>query len=253
MSEALSSVLQQSYQDIRLIVVDDSSVDQTRLVLNDFASSDSRVIVLSNNCSLGLTKSLNKALDVAVTPWIARIDHDDVWHPEKLSRQMNFLASNPEIDLLGTAYKEMDEDGGNLRNAVLPLCRTDKEIRKALYQFNPFFHSSIVARRDIVQELGGYNERFVYAQDYELWVRLLHRTQAAILPVVLCYRRVGDDNISVRKERTQRFNALKAKILWARLNGVKKDVFLPALRDISVVLAPDTVKKLVRCRLHGEG
>jgi hypothetical protein len=133
----------------------------------------------------------------------------------------------------------------------MPLCQTDKEIREALYRFNPFFHSSIVARLEFINELGGYNERFVYAQDYELWVRLLHRTQAANLAETLCFRRTGDKNISVRKERAQRLNALKAKILWARLNGFKKEILPPVLRDLAVVLAPNAIKKFVRRGLRG--
>ncbi len=250
---ALDSIAYQTWSDFKLLIVDDASEDSTPRIISYYKNLDERIETMRNDFCIGLTRSLNRAIMLVDSPWIARIDDDDTWHPEKLSKQMEFLASNPKVGLLGTAYQEMDEDGSNLRNSVLPLCQTDKEIREALYRFNPFFHSSIVARREIVQELGGYNERFVCAQDYELWVRLLHRTQAANLAEILCYRRMGDNNISVRRERAQRLNALKAKILWARLNGVKGEMLPPVLRDLAVILAPSAVKKLVRWSLRGGG
>ena len=251
--EALSSVLRQTFKDICLIVVDDSSEDQTSQILKDLVSTDKRINVISNSHCLGLTRSLNKALATVATPWVARIDHDDVWHPEKLARQMEFLSNNPDIGFLGTAYREMDADGCNLRDSVLPVCQTDNEIRRALYRFNPFFHSSIMIDRKLVQGVGGYNERFLYAQDYELWVRLMNHTQAAILPEILCYRRMGEGNISVRKERAQRLNALKAKVLWARLNGFRIDLLGPLMRDLVVLMSPDSFKKVVRSRLRSVG
>jgi glycosyltransferase involved in cell wall biosynthesis len=251
LKDALDSIASQTWSDFKLLIVDDASEDCTPKIISRYKNSDERIDTIRNDICIGLTCSLNKAIMQVDSPWIARIDDDDTWHPEKLSKQMKFLASNPKVGLLGTAYKEMDEDGSNLRNSVLPLCQTDQEIREALYRFNPFFHSSIVARREIVHELGGYNERFFYAQDYELWVRLLHRTQAANLTEILCYRRMGDNNISVRKERAQRLNALKAKILWVRLNGFRKEVLSPVLRDLAVVLAPNAVKNFVRVSLRG--
>ena len=251
--EALSSVLRQTFKDISLIVVDDASEDQTAQILMELTSSDERLSVISNASCLGLTRSLNKALGIVNTPWIARIDHDDVWLPEKLARQMDFLTDNPEIKLIGTAYQEIGVDDSNPRDAVLPVCQTDKRIRLALYHFNPFFHSSVIVSRQLILDVGGYNERFLYAQDYELWVRLMAHTRAAILPEKLCYRRMGIDNISVRKERAQRVNALKSKVLWARLNGFQVGLLGSLVRDIFVILSPDFFKKAVRRYLRSIG
>ena len=251
LESAISSVLQQSHKDITLLIVNDASVDKTTDVLDRYAARDSRVKILTNSVSKGLTRSLNMALALVDTPWVARIDHDDLWHTKKLEKQLLYLKSHPHIGLLGTAYQELHSDvSGQLIDAILPLCQTDEEIRKALYQFNPFFHSSIMVKRELIQKVGGYNEQFVYAQDYELWVRLLSLTKAAILPEILCYRRVGAENISIRKERSQRRNALRSKLLWTKLNGYQK-ILLPAVvRDLAVIVTPKMIKSVIRKKLH---
>jgi len=248
--DAISSVLGQTQISLELIVVDDGSDDGTSTLLGNLASSDERLRVLHNEISLGLTRSLNRALSVATGRYVARIDHDDLWLERKLAQQVAYLDLHPEVGLLGTAYREADIRGRWKRDPLLPLCRTDTEIRDALYRFNPFFHSSILIRRELLVALGGYHEGYRYAQDYELWTRVLSRTQAATLPDVLCLRRVGDDNISYRRERAQRFNALRAKLAWARLNGFSPRLLIPLVRDLAIVLAPRWLKAAIRSRLH---
>lgn len=250
---AIDSVLSQVFSFYELIVVDDGSTDDTSKILCGLADNVERMRIIKNEGSVGLTRSLNIALAASCGMYVARIDHDDVWSPEKLKKQLAFLEVHPEVGLLGTAYKEMSMDGLSMRDPLLPFCQSDSEIRRALYQYNPFFHSSIVVRRDLLLSVGGYNERFIYAQDYELWVRLLCHSQAANLPEVLCFRRTGELNISFRKNREQRLNALRAKLLWARLNGFSLDVLGPALRDLAVVCFPEFFTRIVRGKLHGLG
>lgn len=253
LGDAIQSVLDQSYLEFELVVVDDGSSDGTSAFLDELNTKGLKLKVLRNHTSIGLTRSLNLGLQYATGKYIARIDHDDVWGPEKLKKQLAFLESHPEVGLLGTAYKEMSMDGLSMRDALLPFCQSDSEIRRALYQYNPFFHSAIVVRRDLLQSVGGYNERFIYAQDYELWVRLLCHSKAANLPEVLCFRRTGELNISFRKNKEQRLNALRAKLLWARLNGFSLDVLGPVLRDLAVVCFPEFFTRIVRGKLHGLG
>lgn len=247
---AIASVLGQTMTSIELIVIDDGSEDGTGALLDDLAGRDGRLHVLRNPHSIGLTRSLNLALQAARGSYIARIDHDDLWLEQKLALQLDYLERNPQIGLLATAYREDDLAGRWTRIPLLPMCRTDVEIRTALYRFNPFFHSSILIRRGLLIALGGYDESYRYAQDYELWTRLLTCTQAATLPDVLCVRRVGNSNISYRKERAQRFNALRAKLAWARRNGFSRLLLLPLLRDLAVIFAPGRFKLAVRSRLH---
>lgn len=250
-AEAVESVFSQTALDtIEVIIIDDGSTDRTRNILERIPCQNASFILLQNKFCQGLTKSLNQALSKARGRYIARIDHDDVWHPEKISQQLSYVENHPEVGILGTAYFDMDEDGGNMRAPEIPICYTDLEIRKALYKANPFFHSSILARTDLVRSIGGYDESFLVAQDYDLWVRLLGLTKGAILPEVLCYRRIGRGNISVKKERRQRINALRAKARWVKENGMDVTMIVPAMRDLAIIALPAYMKKIVRKRLH---
>lgn len=251
LTEAVASVLAQCGPSLELIVIDDGSNDGSGAWLDTLSAQDGRVRVVHNNVPLGLTRCLNLALGYAIGKYVARIDHDDLWLDKKLAKQTSYLDLHPEVGLLGTTYREEDIGGCWSRRPLLPLCHTDADIRAALYCFNPFFHSSILIRRDLLTSLGGYDERYRYSQDYALWVQVLRQTQAAILPEVLCLRRVGEDNISFRKERAQRFNALRAKLTWAKHNGFSSRILIPLLRDLTIIVAPDWFKSTVRARLRG--
>lgn len=248
--EAIDSVLAQTMRSLELIVIDDGSTDGTSDLLEQLARRDNWLRILHNPVSLGLTRCLNLALGSASGKYIARIDHDDLWLDEKLAKQTSYLDLHPEVGLLGTAYREEDIGGSWSRMPLLPLCQTDFDIRAALYCFNPFFHSSILIRRDLLNSLGGYDEGYRYSQDYALWVQALRHTQAATLPEVLCLRRVGEDNISFRKERIQRFNALRSKLTWAKHNGFSSRMLVPLLRDLTIILSPWWFRSTVRTHLH---
>jgi glycosyltransferase involved in cell wall biosynthesis len=251
LTEAVTSVLMQIGPSLELIAIDDCSDDGSGTWLNTLAAKDGRVRVVRNDVALGLTRSLNQALAMARGQYIARIDHDDLWLDDKLTKQASYLEQHPEVGLLGTAYLEEAISGCWSRPPLLPLCQTDAEIRAALYCFNPFLHSSIMIRRDLLISLGGYDEGYRYAQDYALWARVLKHTQAATLPEVLCLRRVGEANISFRKERAQRFNAMRAKLTWAKYNGPSPRILIPLLRDLAVFISPEWFRRAVRSGLHG--
>jgi len=248
--DAVNSVLEQTGPLFELIAVDDGSIDESLNWLEQLAFKDKRLVVVRNYSSRGLTYSLNKALAIARGKYIARIDHDDIWLSEKLIRQVEFLDNHDDLVLVATAYKEADTFKGWKRNPILPICTNDSEIRLALYKYNPFCHSSIIVRRSILNSINGYDESFKYAQDYELWTRVLTLGRAITLPEVLCIRRVGENNISTVKERAQRFNALRAKIYWCVRSHFSLRVLLPVFNDIIIILSPTWLKNSIRKLMH---
>ncbi len=250
LAKAVTSVLNQTGPTLELIIIDDGSTDAGVCWLADFSEKDDRVRIIRNDESRGLTCSLNQALRVARGRYIARIDHDDFWLPGKLARQLEVFEQNAELVLVATAYREEDLDNCWQRPSILPASVTDIEIRQTLYCFNPFFHSSIMFRREVIDRIGGYNENYRFAQDYEMWTRILTCGRGHTIPDVLCVRRVGEENISIRKERAQRFNALRAKFAWCSRNGLSWRVITPALRDLLIVFLPGSIKTMVRARLH---
>lgn len=175
---AIDSVLAQTVEDLELVVVNDASTDGSHDVAA--ACADPRLVLVDNPTRLGLAASLNRGLAVAGGALIARQDADDVSHPRRLERQVAVFRERPELALLGTQGRIVDAAGAAVGLVDRPLNLA--AIRWFHLLDNPFIHSAVMFRRAAVEAIGGYDESFAWAQDWDLWSRLLHRHPVANLP-----------------------------------------------------------------------
>jgi glycosyltransferase involved in cell wall biosynthesis len=242
--DAVQSVLDQSAADLELIVIDDGSVDATPALLG--AVRDRRLLV-ERRPPAGLTASLNRAIDLARAPLLARLDADDTALPERLARQRRFLDAHPEVGLLGTGAREVDA-AGRAAGVVIPPAG-DLAIRRALIRRNPFVHSSVLMRRRIIDEVGGYDPALPVAQDYELWMRMSRVTRLANLPEPLVVRRLLPGRVSSARDG-ERLSA-EALVRWRAVRGGFYPWWCAAflVRPIVARLMPRRVRALVRHRL----
>ena len=118
--------------------------------------------------------------------------------PERLARQVAFLDAHPEIGVLGSAAREVNGDGREVRVVRPP--EDDAALRRALIRRNPMVHSTVTMRRRAVEGVGGYDARFAVAQDYDLWMRLAAVTRLANLPDALVVRRLLPGRVSVARD-----------------------------------------------------
>lgn len=244
--EAVKSILAQTYRDFEFLIVDDCSTDKTSTILQDLTKQDPRVHVIKNPINLGLTKSLNKILKQAQGIFVARMDADDIALPERLEKQLQFLENDPRVDIVGTAYAWIDEQGNVLGQKNVPC--SHQEIHKTLIQANPFLHGSILIRKSTLDATNGYNEHYKKAQDYDLWLRLSSTCRFANLPEVLMQKRMTKNMISFNNEREQIQFALNA-----RLDAIKRGdyAFWCSIYLIKPFLATILPTKLVRhIRVH---
>jgi glycosyltransferase involved in cell wall biosynthesis len=210
-TRAVASVLEQTLPDLELIVVDDGSTDATPALLS--AVRDPR-LRLERRERAGLARSLNHAMGRARAPLIARLDADDVALPARLERQRAFLEGHPDVGLLGSAARVVDEHDRELE--VIRPPTEDRAIRRVLIRRNPFVHSSVMARRALVEQAGGYDASFDVAQDYDLWLRLSALTRMANLTEPLVIRRLvpgrvtaARDDERLRAEASARWRAVR--------------------------------------------
>jgi len=184
--ESLASVLAQSFRDFELLAIDDGSTDETAAILAGVA--DGRLRVLRNERNLGLTATLNRGIGEALGAYIARQDADDLSDPGRLGAQVTRLEAEPELALLGCSYRRIDEAGREEGLRRVPTGAT--AIRWRLLFLSAFAHSSVMIRTSALAAVGPYDERFAYAQDYELWSRIARSHEVAALPEPLVsYRR----------------------------------------------------------------
>lgn len=197
---AIKSILAQDFLNYEFIIVDDASSDSTPEILKSF--KDPRITVIRNTDNLGLTASLNIGIRAASGKYIARMDADDISVPYRFSQQFDFLEKNPALAAVGSSYYTIDEE--DTVAGITNVLTKPADIRSGLIRQNWFGHGSVMMRRSCLEEIGGYDERFIYAQDYDLFLRLSERYDLANLTSPLYYWRKSPHGISLRKKEEQR-------------------------------------------------
>jgi len=200
LQKAIDSVLSQSFKDFEFIIVNDGSVDATENVLKNNQDRDRR-IVLIQQANAGLTGSLNAALSRAKGEYIARQDADDTSLPGRLEEQINFLDSNNEIGFIGCDCEVVDEHGEFMN--VIRIKNDPRKNGADLRNNNIYCHGSMMFRKELMDKAGGYRDFFKYAQDYDLYLRLLEFTLPGSVNKTLYRRRIGLDGISIQKIHLQ--------------------------------------------------
>ncbi len=184
LASAIESILGQSFDDFEFLIVDDASTDESRALIRGY--SDSRVRLVENSINIGQTNSLNRGLGLARGLYVARLDADDIALPQRLGRQVDYLARHPETALLASASCYIDADGRVWRQNPA-IATLHNAIAWQLIFNNCLPHSSIMMRRQAVVSSGGYNMDFKWAQDYELyshWIRSGERLACLPEPLV---------------------------------------------------------------------
>lgn len=208
-SRSIKSILAQTFDDFELIVLNDGSADETADILSSYARKDSRIVVVHNSENLGIISTLNKGLNIARGDLIARQDADNYSFPTRLEEQVCYLKQYPKIGLVSTrvflvnSHKQTSSD--NIHPSVfLPPTLIPWELL-----FYPYFnHDTIMARRDLLLQVGGYRFDRIHAEDYDLWYRLSRITQLAILPSVQSCFFINPEGISQQHTEVQRQTAL---------------------------------------------
>lgn len=195
--EAVSGVLAQSLEDFELIIVEDGSTDETPERL--LAIEDPRIRMVSQEGS-GLTAALIRGVSLARGRYVARQDADDVSSPDRLEKQARFLDEHPEVAVVGSGVRAIDEKGRVLKDYLYPA--EHKEIAARLRELvTPVPHPTMLLRADALKRAGGYRDVFLMAQDYDLLLRLARGHLLANLPEPLCALRQREASVSANRDQ----------------------------------------------------
>lgn len=226
LENAVSCILCQTFADFEFIIVDDRNSVCVMEFLDALPSRDSRIHVLRNLHNIGVTRSLIRAISVARGKYIARQDVDDVSKPSRLEQQVLRL-EHTNIVVLGTWYEVLDRIGRITRKWSPD---SDVIIRKSLFLRNPFCHASIMFRKNVYHVIGGYDERYTYSQDLDLWMRMGERGTLGMVEDYLVVRRVHDEAISTSSAGWEQvWNSCKIRLLHCHQIGYVKGVFFSLL------------------------
>lgn len=202
LAEAIESILVQTFTAFEYILVDDASTDRSPHILQAYAARDRRLVLVRNPANLQISASLNRGLHLARGEYVAILDQDDLAHPERLSRQVAFLDAQAGIGVLGTQIQRIDADGRRLRPVTFP---TSPELSRWRILFgSPCQHSTVMLRRCLALQAGGYPPRLWWAADYNLLASLLRCTGITNLADTLGSLRCHPDQTSMLFSQAQK-------------------------------------------------
>ncbi len=196
-AEAIESILNQSFSDFEFIIIDDGSSDKSWKIIQEYTKKDKRIVAIKNEKNLKICKTLNKWIELARWEYIARMDSDDISHPERLEKQVKFLDKNLEVGIVGANIDMIDEDWKVYSKRKYHF--NDSEIRKYIFRYSPFCHPVVMIRKSILEKSRNYDPDLVYAEDYDLYFRIWMYSKFANLNESLIKYRMFENNSTTKK------------------------------------------------------
>lgn len=251
-SDAIESVLNQTYQNFEFIICDDGSTDGTYAIAKKYAADyPEKIVLIQNDRNRGLNYTLNHCLQCARGEYIARMDGDDKSLPVRFEKEMNFLENHPEIAILGASLSAFDDNGiwGTHTFKDYPLA-------KDFMYGSPFSHSVCMVRREAYTAVGGYSEgKFLMrVEDYHLWTKMYNKgyTGANLQEELYLYR---DDREGYQKRKFRyRINEAYVSLLAVKMLRLPIWCCIYAVRPIAVGVLPYRVYEFLHKRkLKQEG
>lgn len=169
---SVKSVLEQTHKNLELILIDDGSCDKTSEIINQNFGHDARLKMIKIKNS-GVASALNIGFSLSCGKFIARLDSDDIAEPERLSLQIDFLIKNPNVGVVGSYARQIDENGSEYDLLKKPI--HNYQLKWLTLFSNPFLHPSVMIRRPLLVQVRGYS--IVKSEDSNLWSKLAHLTE----------------------------------------------------------------------------
>lgn len=236
--DAIQSVLDQSYSNLEIIIVDDASTDSTYSILKMLEKKDKRIKLFKNDVNYKIAETLNIALSKSKGEFIVRMDGDDISLPSRLETLLKFLENNPQIGLVGSQTETINESGDIIGSPSSPIL--EKNIIKGLkYRMSTVLHIWM-ARKEVYEKLREY--RIPYAEDYDFLLRLVsHNVRFTNVSDILYQVRIREGNTASSNGLKQRLAVEYAYELYLErsINATKLDSYSDVILE----------KKMSRIRL----
>jgi len=195
LDEAIESILGQSFSNFEFVILDDASKDGSTERLQEWASKDNRIRLMRVEENLGPARSSDRVARAASAPVVARMDADDISHPDRLRQQLDLLRGNPDVGVVGSLCDLVDGEGRRIRGPEYwRLARRSWMV--------PFPHGALMYRRAIFDQIGGYRRECPFWEDQDLILRMAGVTNVAVIPRPLL--RVRQTSTSVRAASDER-------------------------------------------------
>lgn len=247
LEQAVSSIQNQTYTNWELILCEDGSLDNTYEVARELAASDRRIVLLRNERNLGLNATLNRCLAAATGEYIARMDGDDDCLPERFEKQLAFLESHPDIDIVSTPMILFDETGEWGKTTAIEFPQPEDVVTGS-----PICHAPVMMRKACMDAVGGYTEdkRMLRVEDVNLWIKLYTAGYRCCNLQEPLYRMRNDQNALNRRKYRYRINSVYVRMQGCRLLGLGLKCYIKAVKPMIIGLVPAKLRHWIRKQQH---
>lgn len=241
LKEAIESILNQTFKDFELLLINDGSTDASKEIVEQYRNN--RRVRIFHKKNEGVTKTLNFGLSQAVGRYIARMDADDISMPERLELQVEFLDEHRNVGLLGTRFKAITEDKKFIENLDVEL--TNEELQGEILKSCRFGHPTVMMRRSALEAVGPYDESSWAhtVEDYDLWLRIAEKFEVANLPQYLLLYRVSPNSITQTKKEINQKGTKECIRRAKKRRGLESNTFVSIC--IPAYKQPELLKKAI--------
>lgn len=243
LSEAIDSILSQTYNNWELIICDDGSTDNTVEVVHSYVEKfPEKVFLLRNDHNIGLNATLNKCLAVARGEYVARMDGDDISKADRFEKEINVLLKNPRFSIVSSNMDLFDENGvwGKTNKIEFPIGRD-------FLLGTPFCHAPCLVKREAYDAVNGYtvSKELLRVEDYHLWIKMYAAGYIGMNIKECLYMMRDDRNAQHRRKFKYRINECRVKFLAIKLLHLPLYGYFYCIRPIIVGLLPSFLYRIV--------
>jgi len=231
--QSIDSILCQTFTDFELVIVNDGSTGKFKDILYDYAKLDSRIVIIENECNLGLQRSLNRGLEECKGEYVIRMDADDICYPNRFEKQVEFMDNNPSLIVSGAWVDVIRGDENETCDTWKPhMCSRDEyRIRLLFGNTSLISHPTAIFRRDYLEKHKlkySTETRFRYAEDYKMWVDCSNVGDVGILESTVIKYRINHTGISATKK--------------AEMRNCSRNIQAEELKKLNIQLTDETFK-----------
>jgi len=218
-AKAIESILNQTFKNFEFIIINDGSTDSSLEIIQKYAQQDCRINLISR-ANKGIVNTLNEGVGIAKAPYIARMDSDDISWNERLFKQFNYLENHPDCAVIGTSTLLIDCDGSPIASFPFKLNHNEIDLELIQGHGGAIAHPTVMFRKNIFNVVEGYSSLFVYAEDFDLWLKMAEKGNLANLPDVLLYYRLHNKSLSHKFKMEQIDSTKKSVNLACQRRGI---------------------------------
>lgn len=222
--DGIESILNQTFADFELIIIDDVSIDNSNKIIDEYSKKDRRIVWLRNEKYLGIPETRTKVIKYAKGKYIAIADADDISISTRFEKQYSYLEKHQDCGVVGSFIQLFDSDTENIIG-IRKYYEDDQNLRKRLFLYSPIAQPACMIRKEVFDIVGYYDPKYLLAEDLDLWFRIGTAYKFANIQEVLLRYRVHKNSTTISKTKQMEAMTLEIRKKYSHGYGYSMTLF----------------------------